>query len=143
MSKGVNKAILLGNLGRDPELRTTPTGRYVCTFSLATAEKYKDKNGEWKDSTEWHNVVVWDKLAEVAGQYLKKGHKAYIEGKIKTRSYEKDGSTRYITEILALSLVLLSGKDGDASMAQKNSQSNEDYSSPESHLSPDEDEVPF
>ncbi|MGE5479482.1 MAG: single-stranded DNA-binding protein [Chloroflexota bacterium] len=110
-TKSLNRAQLIGNLGRDPELRSTPNGVPVCTISVATTDSYKDKSGAWQESTDWHTVVLWEKLAEIANQYLKKGSKVFIEGKIKTRSYEKDGVTRYVTEIRATNMLLLGGRD--------------------------------
>lgn len=105
---GVNKAILLGNLGRDPEVRTTLNGDSVCNFSIATTQTWKDKNtGEKREKTEWHRIVVFRGLAEVCAKYLKKGCKVYVEGKIQTRSYEKNGSTFYITEVVANELNML------------------------------------
>ena len=99
---GVNKVILIGNLGKDPELRYTPSGQPVATFSLATTERWNDRNGQRQDRTEWHNIVAWGKLGELVNQYLKKGRSAYIEGRITTRSWEdKDGNKRYKTEIVA------------------------------------------
>ena len=86
--KSVNKVILIGNLGKDPEVKYTPQGTPVAKFSLATNERYKDKDGNWQDRTEWHNIVVWQRLAEIAGEYLKKGSKVYIEGRLQTRSWE-------------------------------------------------------
>lgn len=111
MARGVNKAILIGNLGKDPEMTYMPSGDAVCKFSLATSESWKDKaTGEQKESTEWHNVVAFKKLAEICGEYLKKGDKVYLEGKIKTRSWEKDGIKKYITEIHVHEMQMLSGK---------------------------------
>jgi single-strand DNA-binding protein len=99
---GVNKVILIGNLGKDPELRYTPGGQPVASFPLATTERWSDKNGQRQDRTEWHNIVVWGKLAELANQYLKKGRSAYIEGRITNRSWDdKDGNKKYKTEIVA------------------------------------------
>ena len=99
---GVNKVILIGNLGKDPELRYTPSGQPVATFSLATTERWTDRNGQRQDRTEWHTVVAWGKLGELVNQYLKKGRSAYIEGRITTRSWDdKDGNKRYKTEIVA------------------------------------------
>lgn len=113
---GVNKVILIGRLGKDPELRTFDNGGCIATFSVATSETYKDKvTGEKKESTEWHNIVIQNDLGKVAHKYLKKGHLVYLEGKQRTRSYEaKDnGGTRYITETLVLSMQFLeSKKDG-------------------------------
>jgi single-strand DNA-binding protein len=112
----VNKAIILGNLGADPELRYTPTGQAVTSFSLATTEKYKDKSGAAQSRTEWHNVVCWGRLAEIAKDYLKKGSPVYIEGRIQYRSYDdKDGIKRYRTEIVATGLQLLGSRPGGES----------------------------
>ena len=99
---GVNKAILVGNLGRDPELRTTPNGQSVVNFTLATSESWTDKSGERVERTEWHRIVVWGKTAEMCAQYLSKGRTVYVEGRIQTREWEdKDGNKRYTTEINA------------------------------------------
>jgi single-strand DNA-binding protein len=115
---GVNKVILVGHLGKDPEVRSLENGAKVANFSLATTESYKDKNtGERIDNTEWHNIVVWRGLADVAERFLKKGSLVYIEGKLQTRSYEKDGVTRYSTDIQARELTML-GKKGDNPGAQ-------------------------
>jgi len=109
---GVNKVILLGNLGKDPEVRHLENGTAVANFSLATSESYKDRNsGEKKTITEWHNVVAWRGLAEVAEKYLKKGDQVYIEGKIRTRQWEdKDGNKRYTTEIVIDNMTMLGGR---------------------------------
>ena len=108
---GVNKVILIGNLGKDPEVRYLDSGVAVANFSLATTESYKNKEGERVSQTEWHNVVLWRGLAEVAEKWLKKGSNVYIEGKIKTRKWEdKDGNTRYNTEILADNMTMLGSK---------------------------------
>jgi single-strand DNA-binding protein len=115
MPKSVNKVILLGNLGKDPEVKFTPQGTPVAKFSVATSERFKDKEGNWQDRTEWHNVVLWQRLAEIAGEYLKKGSKVYIEGRIRTDSWDdkESGQKRYRTEIVGQDLVLLSsGKEG-------------------------------
>ncbi len=105
----VNKAILVGNLGKDPELRYTPSGTAVCTFSLATTDRFKNKQGEQQERTEWHNIVVWAGLAEICGKYLTKGKQIYIEGRIQNRSYDdRDGNKRYITEIVANEMQMLS-----------------------------------
>ncbi len=107
----VNKAILLGRLGRDPELRYTPSGAAVATLSLATNLVWKDQEGNQKESTEWHRVVVWRKLAEVAGNYLKKGSLVYIEGRLQTRSWnDKNNVTRYTTEVIADNLTMVGPK---------------------------------
>ena len=111
----VNKVILVGNLGKDPELRYTPSGAAVVTFSLATTERYKDKDGNRQDKTEWHNIVAWRQLAEICGKYLHKGKQIYIEGKIQTRSYDdRDGNKRYITEIVADQMHMLGSRDEQA-----------------------------
>ena len=108
---GVNKVILVGNLGKDPEVKYLDSGVAVANFSLATTESYKNKDGERVNQTEWHNIVLWRGLAEVAEKWLKKGSSVYIEGKIKTRKWEvKEGSTRYNTEILADNMTMLGGK---------------------------------
>jgi single-strand DNA-binding protein len=122
---GVNRVILIGNLGKDPEIRNLEGGVKKASFSLATTESYKGKNGEKIDQTEWHNIVLWRGLAEVAESYLKKGHSVYIEGKIKTRDYtDKDGNKRYITEIVADNMQMLGGRrdqqnGGEPNNAQK------------------------
>lgn len=104
---GVNKVIIIGNLGKDPEVRNLEGGAKVATFSVATSESWKDNEGNKKEATEWHNVVVWNKLAEVAEKYLQKGAKIYVEGKLKTRNWEKDGVTRYTTEIICQNMTML------------------------------------
>lgn len=110
---GVNKVILIGNLGKDPDLRYTPGGQPVATFSLATSEKWRDKDGVMQDRTEWHNIVVWGKPAEMAKEYLSKGRQVYIEGRIQTRNWDdKDGNKRYTTEIVALRIQFLGSKGG-------------------------------
>jgi single-strand DNA-binding protein len=109
----VNKVILVGNLGKDPELRYTASGTAVANFSLATTERYKDRDGNSQEKTEWHNIVAWRQLAEICGKYLTKGKQVYIEGKIQTRSYDdRDGNKRYITEIVADQMQML-GRAGD------------------------------
>jgi single-strand DNA-binding protein len=109
--RSVNKAILIGNLGGDPEVRQTQSGRSVATFSLATNERWKDKNGQPQERTEWHRIVAWTPLAEIAGQYLSKGGQVYIEGRIQTRQWEdRDGQKRSMTEIVANQMVLLGGR---------------------------------
>ncbi len=108
---GVNKVILVGNLGKDPEVRYLEGGTAVANFTLATSETYKDKGGNRIEQTEWHNVVVWRGLAEIAEKYLRKGSMVYIEGKLRTRPWEdKDGVKRYTTEIIADNMTMLGGK---------------------------------
>ncbi|MGO9324311.1 MAG: single-stranded DNA-binding protein [Terracidiphilus sp.] len=113
MAKSVNKVILLGNVGKDPEIRTTPSGTIVATFGLATSDNQKDAQGNWQEHTEWHNLVAFKRTAEIVRDYVKKGSKLYIEGKIQTRSWEdKDTKAkRYRTEIIVNDLSLLSGRD--------------------------------
>ncbi len=111
---GVNKAILVGHLGADPEMRHTQSGTAVTSFRLATTERFKDRNGERQERTEWHRVVAWAKLAEICNTYLRKGKQVYVEGRIQTRQWEdKSGTTRYTTEIVANNMVML-GRAGDA-----------------------------
>jgi len=126
----VNKVILIGNLGKDPELRYTPQGRAVVNFSLATTERWTNKNGEKQERTEWHRIVLWGRQAEVANQYLKKGSPCYIEGRITTRSWEdKDKVKRYTTEIEGLGLQLLGSRGGGDSPPQIPSQPDEYFDS--------------
>ena len=116
MAKSVNKVILLGNLGKDPEVKVTPNGTPVAKFTLATNERYKDKNGQWQDRTEWHNLVAWQRTAEIIGEYVKKGSKVYVEGSLRTSSWDdkNSGEKKYRTEIIVNDLVLLSGRgDGE------------------------------
>ncbi len=110
--RGVNKVILVGNLGKDPELRSTPQGTPVAKFTLATGDRFKDKEGNWQDRTEWHNITAWSRTAEIAAQYLKKGSKVYIEGSLRTHSWDDKttGQKKYMTEIVVNDLVLLGGR---------------------------------
>ncbi len=134
----INKAILIGNLGADPELRYTTGGQAVASFSIATTERYKSKDGEKQEKTEWHNIVCWARLAEIANEYLKKGNPVYIEGRIQTRSYDdKDGIKRYRTEIVAQQLQLLGGRDQGGSRPAGQS------SAPEPSMPSDDDDLPF
>ncbi len=114
MAKSVNKVILVGNLGKDPEVRFTGGGTPVASFSIATSSSYKDKTtNEWKETTEWHNIVAWQRLAEIARDYLKKGNKVYIEGRLQTRKWQdKEGKDRYTTEIVCNELVMMGGGGG-------------------------------
>jgi len=111
----INKVILVGNLGKDPEIRYAPSGDAVATFTLATGEKFKGRDGEMQELTEWHNIVVWRQLAEICAKYLQKGKQVYLEGKIQTRSYDdRDGNKRYITEIVCNTMQMLGHKDDGA-----------------------------
>jgi single-strand DNA-binding protein len=115
---GVNKVIIVGNLGKDPEVKAVGQTT-VANFSLATSESYTDKSGQKQEKTEWHKIVAWGKLAELAGQYLKKGRQVYVEGKLQTREYEKDGQKRYSTEIVASSVTFLGGGSGGKEAGSK------------------------
>ncbi|AOY00352.1 single-stranded DNA-binding protein [Jeongeupia sp. USM3] len=110
----LNKVILIGNLGRDPEVRYLPNGDAVCNFSIATTENWKDKSGQKQEKTEWHNITMYRRLAEIAGQYLKKGSSVYIEGKLQTRKWQdkQTGADRYTTEIIADQMQMLGGRSG-------------------------------
>jgi single-strand DNA-binding protein len=110
--KSLNRVTLIGNLGKDPEVKYTPSGTPVAKIALATNERYKDKNGEWQDRTEWHNVVLWQRLAEIAGEYLKKGGKVYVEGRLRTSSWDdkQTNQKKYMTEVVANDLILLGGR---------------------------------
>lgn len=107
MSRGVNKVILIGHLGADPEVRYTANGTAIAKFRIATTETFNDKSGNRQELTEWHNITAWGKLAEICGQYLAKGKQVYIEGRLRTTSYEKDGVKRYSTEIIARDMQML------------------------------------
>ena len=150
MSRGsVNKVILIGNLGQDPEVRYMPNGGAVCNISVATTESWKDKNtGENQDKTEWHRVVMFRRLAEIAGEYLKKGSKVYLEGKLQTRKWQdQQGQDRYTTEIVADQMQMLDSRGGSADFAPAQPRS----SAPQSQSAPQaapvdngfEDDIPF
>ncbi len=148
----VNKVILIGRLGQDPEVKQTPSGSSVCNFSLATNENWIDKSGQKQERTEWHRIVVWGKQAETCGQYLSKGREAYIEGKLQTRSWDdKEGQKRYTTEVQALSVRFLGGgasANGDYSQSNNRQDSSGDQKqsqgynvAPESNFAADD--IPF
>ena len=121
---GVNKVILVGNLGSDPEVRTIESGAKVANFSIATSERFKDKNGNPVERTEWHNIVLWRGLAEIAEKYLKKGSQVFIEGKLRTRSWDdQNGNKRYTTEVLGDNMTLLGRPDGGSSSSNSTSSS--------------------
>lgn len=123
----VNKVILLGNLGRDPEVRYTPSGEAVANYSIATTETWKDKGGQRQEKTEWHNVVMYRRLAEIAGEYLKKGSQVYIEGRLQTRKWQdKQGNDRYTTEIVADHMQMLGQRDGGGASDRRGG-SRQDY----------------
>lgn len=113
MARGINKVILIGNLGRDPETRYSQGGNPITNFSIATSDSWRDKqSGEQQERTEWHNVVCFSRLAEIAGEYLRKGSKVYIEGSLRTSNWEKDGQKHYRTEVIARELQMLDGRGG-------------------------------
>ena len=137
MARGINKVILVVNLGKDPEVKYMPDGKAVANFSLATSESWKDKtSGQQVEKTEWHNIAMFGKVAEIAGQYLKKGSTVYIEGKIQTRKWaDKEGKDRYTTEIVAHEMQMLSGKSDEAPARQ---------AQPKPASEPDfDDDIPF
>ncbi len=125
MAKSVNKVILLGNVGKDPEIRSTPGGTMVANFTLATSDRQKDAQGNWQDRTEWHNLVAFGRTAEIVRDYVKKGTKLFIEGKIQTRSWDdkESGQKRYRTEIIVNDLSLLSGREEGAGSYSRGSSS--------------------
>ena len=138
---GVNKVILIGNLGKDPEVRYLDSGVAVANFSLATTESYKNKEGERVSQTEWHNVVLWRGLAEVAEKWLKKGSSVYIEGKIRNRKWEdKEGNTRYTTEILADNMTMLGKKESGSSQTSESTTTTTEESIPQEEKG---DDLPF
>lgn len=118
--RGVNKVILIGNLGRDPEVRYTQGGSAVATLNIATSDSWTDKSGQKQERTDWHRVVVWQRLAEIAKEYLSKGQRVYIEGRIQTRSWDdREGNKRYTTEIVANQMLMLGGRGGGDEMSQE------------------------
>jgi single-strand DNA-binding protein len=156
MAKGVNKVLLLGNVGKDPEIRSTAGGTTVASFSLATADRQKDQQGNWQDKTEWHNLVAFNRTAEIVRDYVKKGTQLYIEGKIQTRSWDdkESGQKKYRTEILVNELTLL-GKPGEGGGSSgggysKSNTASYDQRTPASTSQPDyadagitDDDIPF
>ena len=146
---GVNKVIIVGNVGRDPEVRYTQSGRAVASFSVATSERFQDKEGQTQERTEWHRVVAWARLAEICGEYLRKGKQVYIEGRLQTRDWEdKDGHKRYTTEIIANVMQMLGrrGEDGGSpsdESSSRGSSSDADTSSQTPAGSAGDDEIPF
>ncbi len=139
----VNKAILIGNLGRDPEIRYLPSGQPVASFSIATTENFNDRTGARQERTEWHNVVVWGKQAELCGQYLKKGRQVYIEGRISNRQYEaKDGSgKRYRTEIVAQRVQFLGGRGGGGGADMMDEP--REFAGADMPATPEDEDIPF
>ncbi|MCB1057538.1 MAG: single-stranded DNA-binding protein [Acidobacteria bacterium] len=144
----VNKVILIGNLGRDPEVRTTPSGQTVASFSLATSRRWRDRDGNRQEQTEWHNIVCWGRQAEVAGQYLSKGKQVYVEGRLQTRSWEdrQTGDKKYKTEVVVENFQML-GTRGEGGGGSSSGGSSSSYSGPsygdEYGGEPDDDDIPF
>jgi single-strand DNA-binding protein len=155
MAQGINKAILVGNLGRDPELRYVASGNAVANFTLATSENYKDKSGNRQTRTVWHNIVMWGKIAEIANQYLKKGSQVYLEGRIDNRSYDdKDGNKRYVSEVVVDSfngkMLMLGGRGGADDAAASGPPANAGQGRPGASMppgpsapGPDDADLPF
>ena len=141
----LNKAMLIGNLTRDPELRTTPTGDSVVSFSIATNFTWKDKAGEKQERVEFHNIVAWRKLAEIIGQYLKKGSKIYIEGRLQTRSWEdQNGTKRYRTEIIADNMIMLDSKgQGGSTNSESAPKTTDEQPAPPAEDEINVEDIPF
>jgi single-strand DNA-binding protein len=138
----VNKVILIGNLGADPELRYTPSGAAVANFNMATTEKWKDKEGQLQEKTEWHRIILWARQAEIAKEYLRKGSSVYIEGRLQNRNYEdKDGIKRYVTEIIGQRMQLLGGRGGGAPSESSGGPS--EPPPPPGNLENEDDDLPF
>jgi len=141
---GINKVILVGRLGNDPEVRYTQDGSAVASFSIATSDEWKDKEtGDKKERTEWHRIVAWRKLGEICGEYLSKGRQVYVEGKLQTRSWEKDGVTRYTTEIVASDVQFLGGRETGNTSSQNQSGARETDVNGPSGSGPQDDDIPF
>lgn len=139
----VNKVIIVGNLGQDPEVRYTASGAAVCNLSVATTYSAKDQSGERKEETEWHRVTLFNRLAEVAGEYLKKGRSVYIEGRLRTRKWQdQNGQDRYTTEIIADQMQMLGGRDDGGQQPQKQQQK-QSYQAQGGGLADIDDDIPF
>lgn len=145
MANGLNKVILIGNLGRDPEVRYTPGGLAVANFSMATSETWTNKEGEKETRTEWHRIVAFGKLGEICGEYLSKGKQVYIEGRIQTREWEdKEGNKRYTTEIIALQMLMLGSRESAGEPRPSPSSDMETPNLPEPPISKTkDDDIPF
>ena len=144
----LNKCAFIGNLGRDPEVTYTAGGKAICKFSIACSETWKDKSGQKQEATEWVNIVMFDKLAEIAGEYLKKGSQVYVEGKVKTNVYEKDGEKKYSTSFVCHEMKMLGGKQegGQPSPSQGSKTSAKDYakaSTGSASADQFDDDIPF
>ena len=144
-SRGINKVILIGNIGQDPELRYMPNGSAVTNLSLATSESWKDRTtGEQKELTEWHRVVLFSRLAEIAGEYIKKGSKVFIEGRLQTRKWQdKNGNDRYTTEIVGNEMQMLDSRNGGGAVGGFDSFQNQDQDAPSPSAQPHTEEVAF
>ena len=141
---GINKVILVGNLGQDPEVKFTAGGDAVTTLSIATSDSWKDKDsGMDKERTEWHRVVLWRRLAEIAGEYLKKGSKVYIEGQLQTRKWEQEGQTRYTTEIIARDIQFLDSRGSANTSNQEGAGKSEEPAPDVPDSGIDDDDIPF
>lgn len=143
--KSLNKVTLIGNLGKDPELSYTPSGVAVAKFSIATGERWKDDAGNTQERTEWHNIVAWRKLAEICGQYLKKGSKVYLEGKIQTRSWDdkNTGVKRYMTEIVADDLIMLDSRGAGGGGGETSFAPGPEAASAPAESGDEKDDLPF
>jgi single-strand DNA-binding protein len=140
---GINKVILIGNLGSDPEVRYTPDGTAVANFNIATSDEWTDKDSrERKKRTEWHRIVAWRRLGEICGEYLSKGRQVYVEGKLQTRSWEKDGVTRYTTEIIASDIQFLGTRNAGDTYKSSESVPSQGYEEPQ-HSPRQDDDIPF
>ncbi len=139
----VNKVILIGNVGKDPEVRHLESGVSVARFTLATNEKYTNKSGEKVETTEWHNIVVWRKLADIVEKYVKKGNQIYLEGKITYRTYEKDGQTKYFTEIVANNMQMLGSKKDSQSYAPPQQNEKDNSTQNNDIIEEETDDLPF
>ena len=140
---GVNKVILVGNLGKDPEIMTFDNGVKKASFPLATTESYKNREGQRVETTEWHNVVLWRGLAEIAERFLRKGNQVFIEGKIKTRSYEQDGIKKYVTEIFGDNMTMLGRRENEGQAPMQYSQSSPATKAQEPEIEAPDDDLPF
>ncbi len=145
MAAGVNKAILIGHLGRDPEIRYTPSGMAVANFTMATSENWTNKEGTRESRTEWHRIVAFGRLAEICGEYLSKGRQVYVEGRLQTREWEdRDGNKRYTTEIVAREMQMLGSKDsGDTSKTKPKPQNQVSEVPEPSYSNIQDDDIPF
>jgi single-strand DNA-binding protein len=148
MSRSLNKVQLIGNLGADPEIRSTTGGTQVATLSIATSRRWNDRQGQQQEKTEWHRVVCWDKLAEICERFLKRGDRIYVEGSIEYRQWEgQDGQTKYTTEIRARELIMLGGRDGGGEQPRPRSSSSAapsgDFSEFSNESLAGEDDLPF